>query len=198
VPEDEEEVAPTSPPASVLTADGRTYALGAVASFETIFSVKQRLSTLSDMDENDQSIYLIDDTRGDEEAIELLNDDTVGNVMRLSSSSTELRFAVLVGMKDDNAGRLVMGLAPSLVAPVTVGGKAARLDDDENEEEFEQLYDPRGVAFVPSHPHLLLTTAYGSNQVLLSHTHRASTTPHRIPLSRPDLPGLHLRPAGRR
>jgi hypothetical protein len=149
---------PTSPVTSVLAADGTMYQIGEISSDDTIFSVKQRLATLSDMDEESQSIFLIDDTRDGEEDLELKNDDTVGVVMRLSSSSSVLRFAVLLGLKDDNAGDLVMGLSPRRVPAVTVGDATAG-------HGIEQLHDPRGCAFVPDHPHLLVATAYGSNQV---------------------------------
>jgi hypothetical protein len=84
--------------ASALGADGSIYSLGKLQPAETILSVKQLLSTVSDISVTSQSLFLTDDTRDEEEDLELLDHELISSVKTYAASTTdqELVFAVMV------------------------------------------------------------------------------------------------------
>jgi GTP-binding nuclear protein Ran len=83
--EQEEDTEPIS--TSIMTGGGETFDLGALAPTATVLDVKVKLSEVSDMHEHAQDLYLVDDTRGDDQQLQLKNTLSLRQVQKLAASS---------------------------------------------------------------------------------------------------------------
>jgi DNA-binding beta-propeller fold protein YncE len=171
--------------ASALAADGTSFALE-LGLTDTILFVKHTLSTMSEMGVRQQSIYLIDDTRQMKE-LELRDDETIGTVKGYGTSDSKLRFAVMLGLRNDDVAEFVQTLSVNAQRPdVTLGqpitpfetvegGVTTTLTRDlwschdrvstEGSDPSSASFDAKGVAFVPAHPELLIVTAFNLHQI---------------------------------
>jgi hypothetical protein len=149
--------------ASASTADGRSHTLGILMPTDSVLTVKQKLATLTEMSIARQSLYLIDDCRAGDGTVdlELSNDDILSVVQGYVVSKTRLQFAVMLGLKNDNASKFVEDLPPSAAPTLILGDRI---------HTGAMMY-PRGVAFVPAYPELMVLTVCNHNQVRVYHRH---------------------------
>jgi hypothetical protein len=159
---------------------------------DTILDVKLRLAEQSPLSVSNQSLFLIDDCRSEvneDEDLELRNHETLAQIsqyMRWVTSGTgivrgadeqanegerfrneeapasilqsKLQFVVVSGLRD--VADFVRALPASPKPVLTVGDGTPGTGD-------HQLHDPKGIATIPLHPHLLLAVSNGSNQLHL-------------------------------
>jgi DNA-binding beta-propeller fold protein YncE len=163
--------------ATALSADGTTHALNNLKPTDTILTAKQQLATMTDMLVSAQSLFLLEDTREGVDDLELPNDALISVVKSYAmTTATNLQFAVMIGLKNDNAAEFVKALTPA-----TFHSSSNHLPKPSPEDHFvvlgngecgntdETLNRPRGITFVPAYPELLIVAACGSHQVRVYH-----------------------------
>jgi hypothetical protein len=145
-------------PATAMAADGTVYSLGTVKPSQTVLQVKQLLATLSEMSASNQSLFLIDDARQDLDNLELKNCEMIHEVVTYTPSTTELQFAVMVGMRAGSVVDFVKALPPSAPPQLVLGdGTTAGLNN------------PVGIATVPGYPDLLVVASRYAHYVRVYH-----------------------------
>jgi hypothetical protein len=146
-----------------VAADGTAYALGELVVSATIFNVKQKLSTMSEMSTSCQSLYLVEDVREEQDDLELKNHETLREVRKHAGDTQELEIAIMVGLSDDVAEFL-----KAIEADVSGVPDNYLKDNGSN----ANLSAPFAVAFVPMHPDLLVVSEHAGNDVCIYHQQR--------------------------
>jgi hypothetical protein len=148
--------------ASAVTADGTSYSIGSLTPGTTISEVKTLLARVSDIHAASQQLYLIDDTRQDMEDLELQNHEIISGVLKYSTSPVILQFALMIGLKGHSLAEFVKALPGSSPPSITVGCSPI------------ELRRPRGIAFIPAHPHLMVVAGTQEGGACL-HTRERNT-----------------------
>jgi DNA-binding beta-propeller fold protein YncE len=143
--------------ASAVAADGLTYKLGNLDPETTILAVKQKLATLSEMNASSQTVYLVEDIRGDKlDDLELKDHQTVREVSKYSPEGPgELQFAVMLGLRENVA---------EFLKELDTSDEIVRVSGIQ-----PQMKSPFAVAFVPTHPELLAVSEHTGNCIKIYH-----------------------------
>ena len=153
----------------VLAPYGTDYELGQLPLTTTVLQIKQQLAQMSPMGVGSQTLFHMEDGRGEDADLRLGNGEMLGEVRRYGSGWKEeekdaeseadavLRLCVMLQEVDD--------VVEWLEGIGTGTEPAVRIGDGSRGYADHQLNNPMGIVSVPAHPHLVVVTSLSSHQV---------------------------------
>jgi hypothetical protein len=142
-------------PTSVTMGGGEVFDLGLLDPCMSVLQLKEKLSEISEMSVRSQQLYLVNDIRSGDGELELKDAMQLEKIVAYTDAD-ELKLCVMVGLKCGNVFTLVHDITKRQVSGVIGSGECGRT---------HSLANPRGVAIVPSHPHILVVTTSDSIRV---------------------------------
>jgi hypothetical protein len=146
-------------PTIVMTCGGEIIDLGPLDPSTSLLQVKQKVSERSEMTIRSHQLVLVDDTRSDEDDLNLKDEMLLSEVQVWAESKEELSLCVLVDLKRDAAEVLrALPVSPSPSTIITTG-KACNFDDQPAHEAVSQkLCECHCAIRVPAHQHIVIVT----------------------------------------